>query len=174
MYVYTCVGHLMWTADSLERRRRTGWQMRQLDGTADAMETNLGKLQEMVRDREARCAAVHGVVESWTQLGDWAAACVYTYNKNIYILHMCMCAKSLQSCLTLCNPMDCSSPGSSVHGILHARKLDWAAIPFSKGSSQPRDWSYASYISCVRRFLTPAPPGKPITPHIYIRILNVV
>ena len=40
-----------------------------------------------------------------------------------------------KSCLTLCNPMDCSPPGSSVHGILQARILEWVAIPFSRGSS---------------------------------------
>ena len=50
-----------------------------------------------------------------------------------------MCAKSLQSYLTLCKPMDCSPPGSSVHGILQARILEWVAFPFSRGSSQPRD-----------------------------------
>ena len=44
-----------------------------------------------------------------------------------------------QLCLTLCNPLDCSSPGSPVHGILQARILEWVAIPFSKGSPQPRD-----------------------------------
>ena len=44
-----------------------------------------------------------------------------------------------QSCLTLCNLMDCSLPGSSVHGILQARILEWVAIPFSRGSSQLRD-----------------------------------
>ena len=44
-------------------------------------------------------------------------------------------AKSLQSYPTLCNPMDCSPPGSSVHGILQARILEWVAIPFSRGSS---------------------------------------
>ena len=44
-----------------------------------------------------------------------------------------------QSCLTLCDPMDCSPPGSSVHGILQARILEWVAISFSRGSSQPRD-----------------------------------
>ena len=42
------------------------------------------------------------------------------------------CAQSLQSCLTLCDPMDCSPPGSSVHGILQARMLEWAAIPCSR------------------------------------------
>ena len=44
-------------------------------------------------------------------------------------------AKSLQSCPTLCNSMDCSPPGSSAHGILQAGILEWVAIPFSKGSS---------------------------------------
>ena len=44
-----------------------------------------------------------------------------------------------QSCLTLCNSMDYSPPSSSVHGILQARILEWVAISFSRGSSQPRD-----------------------------------
>ena len=47
-------------------------------------------------------------------------------------------AKSLQSCLTLCDPVDCSPPGSSVHGTLQARILEWAAMPSSRGSSRPR------------------------------------
>ena len=46
-------------------------------------------------------------------------------------------AKSLQSCLTLWNPMDCGPPGSSVYGILQARTLEWVAVPSSRGSSQP-------------------------------------
>ena len=46
--------------------------------------------------------------------------------------------KVAQLCLPLCDPVDCSLPGSSVHGILQARILEWAAIPFSRGSSQPR------------------------------------
>ena len=52
-----------------------------------------------------------------------------------------VCAKSLQSCPTLCNPMDCSPPGVSVHRISQARKLEWVAISSSQGSSQPRDWT---------------------------------
>ena len=44
-----------------------------------------------------------------------------------------------QSCSTLCDPMDCSPPGSSVHGIFQARELEWGAISFSRGSSRPRD-----------------------------------
>ena len=57
-----------------------------------------------------------------------------------------------QSCLTLCDPMDCSLPGSSVHEILQARILEWVAIPFSRGFSQPRD---QTWVSCfVGRFIT--------------------
>ena len=51
-----------------------------------------------------------------------------------------------QSCLTLCDPMDCSLPGSSVHGILQARIPEWVAIPFPRGSSWPRD---QSQVSCI-------------------------
>ena len=49
------------------------------------------------------------------------------------------CVLVAQSCLTLCDPMDCSPPGSSVHEIFQARILEWVAISFSRGSSQPRD-----------------------------------
>ena len=50
-----------------------------------------------------------------------------------------MCVLVAHSCLTLCNPMDYNPPGSSVHGILQARILEWIAIPFSRGSSQARN-----------------------------------
>ena len=51
----------------------------------------------------------------------------------------------------LCNSMDCSPPGSSVHGISQARILDYAAVSFSRGSSQPRDQAHVSCISCIGR-----------------------
>ena len=54
-------------------------------------------------------------------------------------LRISVCFKVSESCLTLCDPRDCSPPGFSVHGILQARILEWVAIPFSRGSSQPRD-----------------------------------
>ena len=71
-------------------------------------------------------------------------------------------AKSLQSCLTLCNPIDCSPPGSSVRGIFQARILEWVAIPSSRGSSWSRDRTCRSYLSCIGRWaLILVPPGKP-------------
>ena len=59
-----------------------------------------------------------------------------------------------QSCPTLCDPTDCSLPGSSVHGIFQARILEWVAISFSRRSSQPRDWTQVSRI-VGRCFLVP-------------------
>ena len=55
------------------------------------------------------------------------------------------------SCVQLCNPMNCSPPGSSVLRIFQARMLEWAAIPFSRGSSQARDQTHISYVSCIDR-----------------------
>ena len=54
-----------------------------------------------------------------------------------------------QSCPTLCSPMDYSLPGSSVHGIFQTRIWKWVASSSSRGSSQPRDWAYTSWVSCT-------------------------
>ena len=82
-------GHLMQTADSFEKtlmlgkfegRRRGQQRMRWLDGITDSIDMNLGKLQELVKDREVWSAAVHGVTKSWTQFSDW------TVNNNKSII----------------------------------------------------------------------------------------
>ena len=70
----------------------------------------------------------------------------------------CMHTRSLQSCPTLCGPMDYSLPGSSVRRILQARILEWVAILFSRGSSRPRDWTQ---VSCITgRFFTVGATSK--------------
>ena len=67
-------------------------------------------------------------------------------------------AKSLQLCLTLCNPMDCSPPGSSVHGHLQARTLEWVAVSSSRGSPRPREQNHGPWQAASSSLM---PPGKP-------------
>ena len=85
----------------------------------------------------------------------------YTIECDLYVMHMFImetCSflickvKVAQSCPTLCDLMDCSSPGFSVNGLLQAKILEWVAIPFSRVSSQPRD---GNCVSCIAgRFFT--------------------
>ena len=63
----------------------------------------------------------------------------FQFSTTIVIIYVCIRVQLLQSCLTFYNPMDSNPPGSSVHGILQARILEWVAIPSSRGSSWPRD-----------------------------------
>ena len=77
-------------------------------------------------------------------------------------LSECVGAQSLQSCLTLCDPIDCNPPDSSVHGILQARVLERVSMPSSRGSSWWRYWTHVSCGSCiVGKIFTIKIPGKP-------------
>ena len=67
----------------------------------------------------------------------------------MYVCLYIYCTKLLQSCPTLCDSIDHSPPGFPVHGILQARILEWAAMLTSRGSSEPRDRTCVSYISCI-------------------------
>ena len=89
------------------------------------------------------------VGHDWTEL-NWDIS-LFILVVSVHILTHCMRAKLLQSCPTLCSPMDCSPPGFSVHGILQARILEWVAISSSRGSSWLSDWTQVPYVSCTGR-----------------------
>ena len=87
----------------------------------------------------------------WTTAVKNYESLLYTCNLH-NTLHQ-LYAKSLQSCPILCDPMNCSPPGSSVHGILQARIMEWIAISYSKGSSLPRDQTHLSYVFYIGRWV---------------------
>ena len=69
-----------------------------------------------------------------------------------HVIVTCVHACSvIQFCLTLCHPMDCGPPGSSVHEILPARILEWVATSYFRGSSGPKDRTHVSWVSCIDR-----------------------
>ena len=81
---------------------------------------------------------------------------------SIFIYSACMLNRFSRVCLTLCNLMDCSPPGSSFQGILQARILECVVLPSSRGSSQPRDQTHISCSSCIAAgFFTTEPLRKP-------------
>ena len=88
------------------------------------------------------------VWENWTEISSKNFAKCYHFLIAFFkrvLLKKNVCEVA-QSCQTLCYPMEYNPPGSSVHGIFQARILEWVAISFSRGSSQPRDWTQ---VSCI-------------------------
>ena len=77
---------------------------------------------------------------------------IYVHFKRFLFLYVCkvfLCLCYAQLCPTLCDTMDCSPPGPSVHGISQARILEGVTISFSTGSSWPRDWTWISCVSYI-------------------------
>ena len=92
--------------------------------------------------------ATHGTDFWWEMNMQWLLSVVLS--KNRYSVHAHSIA---QSCLTLCDPMACSPPGSSVHETIQARILEQVVIFSSRGSSQPRDRTHVSCVSCISRWI---------------------
>ena len=108
---------------------------------------------ENPRDRGAWWAAVYGVTQSRTRLKQLSSSSSMLFSVT-------------KLCQTLCNPMDCSLPGSSVHGIFQARILEWVAISSSRGSSQLRD---QTHVSCIgRQTLYHWATWEAISPYIFV------
>ena len=100
-------------------------------------------------DREGWWAAVHGFAKGQTRLKH-LSMCTHTHT-HLFIVAV----KSLSHVQLFYNPMDCSLPGSSVHGVSQARVLEWAAISFARGSSWPQDRT----VSCIgKQILHPWAP----------------
>ena len=124
-----------------------------------------------------------GFSENWTQ--DYCESQQFCFLEYLYIYiwgciylsiySVCVSTKLLQSCQTVCDPLDWSPSGSSVHGILQARILEWVTMPSSRGSSWPRDWTRFSCISCIGRWVLyhKHHPGSPYIQYILYQFSSV-
>ena len=106
------------------------------------------------RNGGAWWAAVYGVAQSRAWL-KWLSSSMLLMKAKEWSSPWCYVSLCwvAQSCLTLCDPINCSLPGFSVHGILQARILEWVATSFSRGSSQPWDGTRTSCFSCISRWI---------------------
>ena len=111
---------LEWVAISFSRRSSPPRDQTRVSRIVDRHVYRLSHQGSIAKELESISSITYNGEESGKE---------YTYT--------CMCAQSLQLCLTFCNTMDCSPPGSSVYGILQSRNLEWVAMPSSRGPPNP-------------------------------------
>ena len=137
------------------RRRRGRQRMRRLDDITDSMDVSLSELRELVMDREAWCAAIHGVAESQTRLSDWTELNWRLLPEALAAPKGSCCANALVpvcklshvSCVWLFVTLwtVCSLPGSPVHGVgCHA---------LLQGIFPTQGWNRIFYVSCIGRWV---------------------
>ena len=108
------------------------------------------KINTITRDKNGHYIMIKGSIQEEYKTITNKYTCAQHSGTSMHKANAVLCcAKLLQSCLTLSNPMDCSLPGSSVCRILQGRILEWDAVPSPSGSSRPRDWTCVCYISCI-------------------------
>ena len=122
--------------------------------------------------------SVHGIFQA--RILEWVATsfsrvssqprnrCQVSHIAGGFFTSICCYCLVAKSCQTLCNPMNCSLPGFSVHGILQARILKWVDISFSRGSSQPRD---QTHVSCLTGRFSTTEPSREAPVYLTISLL---
>ena len=98
----------------------------------------------------------------------WCWKLIFRRIHDIVCVCVCVCVLVTHLRPALCSPMDCSSPGSSIHGITQARILEWVATPFSRGSSQPRGQTQVFALGA--NSLPSEPPGKPTWHSLFLNL----
>ena len=139
---------------NLQARIHFGWKMHVRQGRT-LSRTKCEHKQEDWPETTLKANGINIKPEPWQSSSPWFP--------NSATFHMGMHTWEVSSvCLTLCDPVDCSPPGSSVYAILQARELQWVVFPFSRGSSQPIEPAYLRFPELACGFFTTSATGKPL------------